>query len=80
MMHNGKKAITANYTKTGHKRVTRWNFNAWLKKFDVFAKPLPSFNLKGEVTVPTITGGIFTFFIIIIVMAYGTIKLIHLFE
>ena len=51
-----------------------------LKKIDLFAQPLPAFNLKGETTVPTLTGGICTFLIICLFLTYGGLKFIHLME
>ena len=51
-----------------------------LKKFDIFGKPLPLFNLKGEVTVHTLAGGVLTFIIIVVVLIYSTIKMMHLFD
>ena len=49
-----------------------------LKKVDVFGEALPTFNLKGETHVNTMTGGLCTFLIIIICLAYGCLKFIHL--
>ena len=41
---------------------------------------MPTFNLKGESTVATLTGGICTFMIICVFLTYGSLKLIHLIE
>ena len=51
-----------------------------LERIDVFGKPLPAFNLGGEDTVHTLTGGIFTFIIILILVTYGGLKFVHLIE
>ena len=49
-----------------------------LKRIDVFGKPLPTFNMNGDTQVHTMTGGLLTFFITIIILTYGTLKFIHL--
>ena len=51
-----------------------------LHKADIFGEPLPTFNLKGETHVNTITGGLCTFFIIITCLAYGSLKFVHLID
>ena len=49
-----------------------------LEKIDQFGRPLPAFNLNGEKKVHTVTGGLATFAIIIIILCYGTLKFYHL--
>ena len=49
-----------------------------LKKIDQFGRPLPSFNLNGETEAHTVTGGLVTFTIIVIILSYGSLKLDHL--
>ena len=55
-----------------------WHMPNVLKKIDIFGEPLPGFNLKGDTAIPTLTGGICTFLILIIFIAYGSLKFIHL--
>ena len=59
---------------------TAWHMPNVLKKIDIFGEPLPGFNVKGETAIPTLTGGICTFLIIIIFISYGSLKFIHLME
>ena len=57
-----------------------WYMSNVLKKIDLFGRPLPSFNLKGETVIPTLTGGICTFLFICLLLAYGSLKFIDLIE
>ena len=49
-----------------------------LKKIDQFGEPLPVFNLNGEKKVHTITGGVVSVAITMIILCYGVLKFIHL--
>ena len=49
-----------------------------LERVDQFGRPLPTFNLKGEEMVHTVTGGLMTFFILVVMLSYGTLKFYHL--
>ena len=49
-----------------------------LERIDVFGQPLPSFNLNGAARVHTMTGGLLSFFIMIVFMTYGTLKFVQL--
>ena len=61
------------------KKVSKaWHMPNVLKKIDIFGVPLQAFNLKGETVIHTLTGGICTFLILIIMIAYGSLKFIHL--
>ena len=63
------------------KKVSKaWHMPNVLKKIDIFGEPLQAFNLKGETVITTLTGGISTFIILIIFIAYGSLKAIHLKE
>ena len=44
----------------------------------MFGAPLPTFNLKGKNTVHTVSGGIMTFLVILVMLIYGSIKMFHL--
>ena len=55
-----------------------WYMPNVLKKIDIFGQPLPTFNLKGETAIPTLTGGIVTFLILIVFLAYSCLKFLHL--
>ena len=50
--------------------------HSMLERIDIFGQDLPGFNLKGTSTVHTLTGGLFTFIVVIISLVYGTIKLL----
>ena len=52
--------------------------HSMLERIDIFGQDLPGFNLKGTSTVHTMTGGLFTFIVVIISLVYGTIKLLQL--
>ncbi len=41
---------------------------------------MPTFNLKGETHVGTVTGGIFTFCLTVVFLGYASLKLTHLVE
>ena len=73
-MHINKKSSAA--FKVG-KSLFMQNF---LKRIDIFGQSLPTFNLKGETTVPTLTGGLCTFLIICVFLTYGSLKFVHLIE
>ena len=49
-----------------------------LEKIDLFGRPLPVFNLKGETKVFTVTGGLVSFAITVIVLCYGALKFQHM--
>ena len=49
-----------------------------LEKVDQFGRPLPAFNLRGEEKIHTVTGGLMTFFILVVMLSYGTLKFFHL--
>ena len=67
--------------KRAHSKVSKsWHMPNVLKRIDKFGEPLPAFNVKGEMEVTTLTGGIVTFLIYIIFIAYGSLKFIHLIE
>ena len=49
-----------------------------LEKIDQFGTPLPTFNLNGKTELHTVTGGLTTFAIIVIILCYGTLKFYHM--
>lgn len=51
-----------------------------MKSLDIFGVPIPSFNLKGKMTVQTGIGGVVSFFIMLIMVLYASLKFIHLIE
>lgn len=51
-----------------------------LEKIDIFGAPLPAFNIKGTTVVHTVSGGLTTFLIIVVMLAYASIKTIQLFS
>ena len=53
---------------------------SFIKRIDIFGKSVPTFNLKGENTVQTLTGGLFTFFMLCVFFTYGCLKFVHLME
>ncbi len=55
-----------------------WRMDRVIKNLDNFAKDVPSFNIKGESKVRTIFGGLMTGAVIIIALAYATLKMIDL--
>ena len=60
------------------KKTAALDVKSVLKRFDIFGKPLPGFNIKGNDQVNTIAGGISSILIFGIVLIYATTKLIHL--
>ena len=51
-----------------------------MKGLDIFGIPIPSFNLKGRMSVQTGTGGVVSFIILLIMVLYASLKFIHLIE
>ena len=49
-----------------------------IKHLDLFAQPVPGFSVRGLSSIPSLLGGIFSFFIICIITLYATIKGTHL--
>ena len=47
---------------------------------DIFGVDLPTFNIKGESKVATVTGGLLSFFVGVVFFIYGTLKLSHLMD
>ena len=44
----------------------------------MFGSPLPTFNLNRETEVHTVTGGLVSLAIIVIILCYGSLKFYHL--
>ena len=57
-----------------------WHVTNVVKSLDSFAEEIPSFNLKGEIKVKTVMGGLFTLATFALILAYGTMKAVHLIE
>ena len=71
----------------GHKRSSNygnglpsWHVSNVVKGVDAFAGEIPSFNLKGEVKVKTLVGGLCTLATIALILTYATMKAVHLTE
>ena len=52
----------------------------FLKKFDIFEVPLPTFTLKGQRQINTSCGAIASVVILMLTLAYGLLKLQDLVE
>lgn len=50
----------------------------FLEHIDMFGMRLPQFNLKGNTLIHTRTGGVITFFLLVLILSYALIKFIHL--
>ena len=57
-----------------------WHLQNVITNQDMFGRPIPSFNLKGEDEVKTITGGVLTIMLILTILAYGSNKALELFK
>ena len=44
-------------------------------KFDLFQKPLPTFNIRGNDSVPSVAGGCMSFVAMSILLVYGLMKM-----
>ena len=65
----------------GHmKRLQSWKLHNLLINMDVFGKQLPAFNLRGQPIVHTMTGGIITFSIVVVMLIYASIKMIQMID
>ena len=47
---------------------------AFIKIFDVFGKPAPSFNIGGQKAVATLTGAFLTLIMYTLVLAFSSLK------
>ena len=50
----------------------------FLKKFDIFGRDIPSFNINGKNTIQTIPGVIVSILIGLLTLSFGTLKFEHL--
>ena len=57
-----------------------WDCRNVFMKLDSFGHEVPAFNIGGESTISTITGGILTSFLLIIGLSYAVVKAVHLSE
>ena len=58
------------------------NRGSWfvnIKRFDMLAKPIPTFNVKGEETIKTNLGAFMSMVIAITVMYYSALKFVQLY-
>ena len=53
---------------------------SFFRNIDIFGKPVPSFNLDGKDTIKTTIGACMTLIIVILTLAFGLLKMRHLFE
>ena len=56
------------------------NVSSVFKRLDIFGVDLPTFNIKGESKVMTVSGGLLSFFVGIVFFIYGSLKLSHLLD
>ena len=70
-MKSQKKDKLSTYT-------ARFRLRNTLDALDIFRKPLPTFNMRGRYTVPSICGAMVTFVIVNIALLYSTIKFVQL--
>ena len=56
------------------------NVPSVLKRMDLFGVDIPTFNIKGESKVMTVTGGLLSFFVGVVFFIYGSLKLSHLLD
>ena len=56
------------------------NVGEVLKQFSMFGAQFPTFNIKGQTKVYTMTGAILTFLLILVFSGYAALKLTHLFD
>ena len=61
-------------------RRPNWHLKNVLTNHDMFGRPVPSFNLRGEDEVKTISGGIFTIILTLTILAYGSNKALELYR
>ena len=52
--------------------------HSMLERIDAFGQRIPAFNMKGRTRVHTLTGGCFTFFVVVILLVYSSITLLQL--
>ena len=52
----------------------------FIRDMDLFGKPVPTFNLRGEPEVKSAVGGFFTFTTILLVLYYASSTIIDLYE
>ena len=64
----GKKRQSKPFSKS------RWNVFNFFAQFDLFAKPIPAFNVRGKDQVKTPIGGILSTIIITLTLGFAIIK------
>ena len=52
----------------------------FLKALDIFGKPVPTFNIRGQTEVKTMCGALMSFVIMFLTIMFGILKLQHLIE
>ena len=62
--------------KKTYKKKYAWTANNVCHELDIFGKTLPQFNFRGKDVINTRTGGVFTVFIMTLVLAFAAIKFI----
>ena len=55
-----------------------YSFVSSMKGFDIFAKPIPSFNLKGHSSIESRLGAALTLILTIVFIIYACVKSIHI--
>ena len=61
-------------------RKPNWHLKNVITNEDMFGRPVPTFSLKGEDEIKTISGGILTIIMILTIIAYGSNKAVELFK
>ena len=56
------------------------NVPSVMKRMDIFGFDIPTFNIKGESKVMTVSGGLLSFLVGIVFLIYGSLKLSHLID
>ena len=51
-----------------------------LHAVDFFQRPIPSFNIQGRDSVPSLAGGILSFLVLIILIIYALLKFVNLID
>ena len=59
-------------------RTSRWRMDNFIRGFDTFAKDVPAFNLRGEAKITTLVGGVATIAVLLLTLAYASLKMVYL--
>ena len=62
------------------KSVRDLNVPSVFKRMDIFGVDIPTFNIKGETKVMTVSGGLLSLLVGVVFFIYGSLKLSHLLD